>query len=122
MDLLIEQLLRRILLVLTGLDLLLELVLLDQLDFIDELLQVVADLAGLARVLVRQIVVLPLHAKPLQVRLLCLASFELSSGGRAHLADLIQDVFLPLLVLLLSLLFLLADQFDLAQSVWARAH
>ena len=113
MDLLIEELLRRILLVLAGLDLLLELVLFYQLHFVDELLEVVADLAGLTRVCVCQIVVIPLQAKPLQIRL-CLAPLDLSFSGRSHLADLIQDVFLPFLVLLLSLLLLLAGQFYLA--------
>lgn len=65
LDLLVEQLLRWVLLVLTCLNLLLELVLLYQLHFVDELLEIVADLAGLTSVFVCQIVVLPLHALPL---------------------------------------------------------
>ena len=65
LDLLVEQLFCWILLVLTCLNLLLELVLLYQLHFVDELLEIVADLAGLTFVFVCQIVVLPLHALPL---------------------------------------------------------
>ena len=65
LDLLVEQLLRRVLLVLTCLNLLLKLILLYQLHFVDELLEIVADLAGLTFVFVCQIVVLPLHALPL---------------------------------------------------------
>ena len=60
LNLLVEQLLRRVLLVLTCLNLLLELVLLYQLHFVDELLEIVADLARLTSVFVCKIVVLPL--------------------------------------------------------------
>ena len=60
LDLLVEKLLRRILLVLTCLNLLLKLVLLYELQFVDELLEIVADLARLTSVFVCQIVVLPL--------------------------------------------------------------
>ena len=101
LDLLIEQLLRRVLLLLTGLYLLRKLVLFDELDLFDQLGQVVAYLAGFFRISIGQVIILSLEAQLLQIWQ-GLTPFDLLFDACAHVADLLHDKFFPFFVLFLA--------------------
>ena len=110
LDLLIEQLLCRVLLLLTGFYLLRKLVLFDELDLFDQLGQVVAYLAGFFRVGVRQVIVFPLEAQFLQIWQ-GLTPFDLLFDACAHITDLLHHKFFPFFVLFLPYFNLSAGHF-----------